>query len=90
MADAASASASHSRGASDFLWTGEAEPHLTRRRAILAKYGDQVRALYGTDWTTGAQVRAAVVLGVVLVLARRSLSLCWRRTRIPFRLLYLR
>lgn len=70
MADVASASGSHSRGASDFLWTGESEPHLTRRRAILAKYGDQVRALYGTDWTTGAQVRAALVLGVVLTIGQ--------------------
>jgi Sphingolipid Delta4-desaturase (DES) len=57
MADLASASRTDSHGANDFLWTSKSEPHLTRRRAILAKYGEQVRALYGTDWTTGAQVR---------------------------------
>ncbi len=42
-----------------FDWTTSIEPHAARRRAILAKYGPEVRALYGTDPWTGVQVRAA-------------------------------
>jgi hypothetical protein len=45
------------RGPEQFVWKAEKEPHSTRRRAILAKHGEEVRALYGHDWTTGAQVR---------------------------------
>ena len=32
-----------------FEWSATAEPHATRRREILAKYGPAVRALYGPD-----------------------------------------
>ena len=42
--------------ATNFDWTTSVEPHAARRRAILAKYGPQVRALYGTDAWTGVQV----------------------------------
>ena len=41
----------------DFLWVTNAEPHATRRRQILAKYGPQVRKLYGTDISTAYQAR---------------------------------
>lgn len=36
----------------EFHWTDTAEPHSARRRAMLQKYGPQIRALYGNDpWT---------------------------------------
>lgn len=41
----------------EFNWVTSAEPHATRRKAILAKYGPQVRALYGYDNWTAVQVR---------------------------------
>ena len=41
----------------EFTWVTDAEPHATRRRAILAKYGKQVRELYGYDNWTAVQVR---------------------------------
>ena len=40
----------------EFYWSEEAEPHSQRRREILAKYGPQVRALYGHDTSTAVQV----------------------------------
>ena len=40
----------------EFFWTDTTEPHAARRRAILAKYGDKVRALYGYDHSTAVQV----------------------------------
>ena len=43
--------------ARDFFWSAQAEPHARRRREILGKYGDQVRALYGYDASTAVQVR---------------------------------
>ena len=43
----------------EFYWSAEAEPHSQRRREILAKYGPQVRALYGYDNRTAVQVRPA-------------------------------
>lgn len=43
-------------GERDFLWVTNAEPHATRRRQILDKYGPQVRKLYGTDISTAWQV----------------------------------
>lgn len=43
----------------EFYWSEEAEPHSQRRREILAKYGPQVRALYGNDTKTAVQVRAS-------------------------------
>ena len=45
-----------SEGERDFLWVTNAEPHATRRRQILDKYGPQVRRLYGTDISTAWQV----------------------------------
>jgi hypothetical protein len=35
-----------------FLWVANGEPHAIRRREILAKYGEQVRKLYGYDHKT--------------------------------------
>lgn len=43
----------------DFFWVTNAEPHYTRRRQILAKYGPQIRKLYGTDISTAWQVSTA-------------------------------
>lgn len=40
-----------------FHWTDTAEPHSARRRAMLQKYGPQIRALYGNDPWTAYQVR---------------------------------
>ena len=40
----------------EFYWAADAEPHSRRRREILDKYGDKVRALYGFDHSTAAQV----------------------------------
>ena len=40
----------------EFNWVTNAEPHATRRREILDKYGPQVRALYGYDNWTAVQV----------------------------------
>lgn len=42
-----------------FYWVPDAEPHARRRRQMLAKYGDQVRALYGYDVSTAYQARPA-------------------------------
>lgn len=41
----------------EFLWTATVEPHAARRKAILAKHGDEVRKLYGYDVSTAVQVR---------------------------------
>lgn len=46
-----------------FDWTTTIEPHAARRRAILSKYGPQVRELYGVDRWTAVQVRCVVFLG---------------------------
>jgi len=50
-----------------FEWDSAPEPHDSRRRAILAKYGDQVRALYGPD--RAVVVKVAVSLLVQLAIA---------------------
>lgn len=41
----------------EFHWVTDAEPHATRRRAILAEHGEKVRKLYGYDHSTAVQVR---------------------------------
>ena len=48
----------------DFFWVTNAEPHYTRRRQILAKYGPQVRKLYGTDISTAWQASKAARLAL--------------------------
>lgn len=53
---AAQASGPEATTTTNFDWTTSIEPHAARRRAILAKYGPQVRALYGTDPWTAVQV----------------------------------
>lgn len=41
----------------EFFWVDSNEPHAQRRKAVLAKYGNQVRKLYGYDNRTAYQVR---------------------------------
>jgi Sphingolipid Delta4-desaturase (DES) len=41
----------------EFYWSPNGEPHSKRRKELLAKYGDQIRPLYGNDPWTGYQVR---------------------------------
>ena len=43
--------------AHDFNWVATSEPHASRRKAILAAHGEQVRKLYGYDRSTAVQVR---------------------------------
>lgn len=40
----------------DFYIATDAEPHKLRRRAMLAKYGPEIRKLYGYDPSTAVQV----------------------------------
>lgn len=40
----------------EFHWTDTAEPHSARRKAMLQKYGPQIRTLYGNDPWTAYQV----------------------------------
>lgn len=47
----------------DFYWVSDAEPHSRRRKQMLAKYGDQVRALYGYDVSTAYQARPGTGAG---------------------------
>ena len=42
---------------SKFHWVSNSEPHMVRRRELLAKYGDQIRKLYGYDHATAWVVR---------------------------------
>ena len=44
----------------DFFWVDSNEPHAQRRKAVLAKYGNQVRKLYGYDNKTAYQVCCAL------------------------------
>ena len=50
-----------------FEWSFTEEPHASRRKAILAKYGPAVRALYGPDPTI--KWRVALCVGLQLALA---------------------
>ena len=58
--------ASKSLGQSSLVWATNGEPHMIRRREILAKYGDQVRQLYGSDVRTAIQVIAVVICQFVM------------------------
>lgn len=49
-----------------FYWSQGGEPHSQRRREILAKYGDQIRKLYGYDNRTAYQVESWSVIPIVL------------------------
>ncbi|KAL6777849.1 hypothetical protein ACKKBG_A15910 [Auxenochlorella protothecoides x Auxenochlorella symbiontica] len=49
-----------------FLWAGNGEPHAMRRRLILAKYGPEVRKLYGYDHATAWQVIGVMLLQVYM------------------------
>lgn len=64
----------------DFFWVDSNEPHAQRRKAILAKYGKQVRKLYGYDNRTAYQVLLS--LSWQRFCAAHSISLtskpCWR------------
>ena len=42
----------------DFYIATDAEPHKLRRRAMLTKYGPEIRKLYGYDPSTAVQVQA--------------------------------
>ena len=46
----------------EFFWVDSNEPHAQRRKAVLAKYGNQVRKLYGYDKRTAYQVCATFLL----------------------------
>ncbi|KAI3426432.1 hypothetical protein D9Q98_008800 [Chlorella vulgaris] len=58
--------------ASKFLWVSSGEPHSIRRREILAKYGDQIRKLYGYDHATAWQVLAVVVSQFIMAFLVRD------------------
>lgn len=54
----------------EFFWVDSNEPHSQRRKAVLAKYGNQVRKLYGYDNRTAYQVRYVSCLHCCLVYHR--------------------
>lgn len=49
-----------------FEWSPAAEPHATRRTAMLAAYSKQIRALYGPDATVVVKVLASLVVQVAI------------------------
>ena len=49
-----------------FISAGELHYHTTRRKAMLAKYGSQIKALHGTDPRTAIGVVAIVATQVRL------------------------
>ncbi|EFN56445.1 hypothetical protein CHLNCDRAFT_57665 [Chlorella variabilis] len=49
-----------------FLWVSSGEPHAIRRRELLAKYGDQIRKLYGYDHATAWQVVTVVACQFIM------------------------
>ena len=59
----------------DFEWDTAPEPHETRRRAILAKYGDQVRALYGPDSFVVVKVVASLAVQLAIASVAAELPL---------------
>ena len=63
----------------DFLWTAAPEPHAVRRKAILERYSEKIRPLYGNDpWYVPprALVACAIQLGLAVACAR--LDLGWK------------
>lgn len=57
-----------------FYWSQGGEPHSQRRREILAKYGDQVRKLYGYDNRTAHQVGLLFPLACIVAVAEHVLT----------------
>lgn len=58
-----------------FFWVDSNEPHAQRRKAVLAKYGNQIRKLYGYDNRTAYQVMA--VMAIQFAMAYHVRSLAW-------------
>jgi len=59
-----------SKADTDFEWSYTEEPHASRRKAIIAKYGSKVHELYGHD----PSMRYKVVCAVVAQLCLASLA----------------
>lgn len=59
----------------DFQWLSSGEPHAMRRRELLAKYGSQIRQLYGYDHATARQV--ALVASIQLIMAYYVQNWSW-------------
>lgn len=59
----------------EFFWVDSNEPHAQRRKAILAKYGNQVRKLYGYDNRTAYQVLLSQAVCTLLSAVCKSLVL---------------
>lgn len=57
-----------------YYWVTNGEPHAIRRREILAKYGSEVRKLYGYDMRTAWIVLSVVVAQFVVAWTIRSWS----------------
>ena len=49
-----------------FEWSPAAEPHASRRTAMLAAYSKQIRALYGPDATVVVKVLVSLVVQVAI------------------------
>eukprot|EP00887_Chlorella_sp_A99_P004329 scaffold15.g4329.t1 len=60
-----------------FHWVASGEPHMIRRRELLAKYGDQIRKLYGYDHQTAWVVTGVVLAQFALAWWSRSWSWGW-------------
>ncbi len=51
--------------ATDYEWTTTEEPHATRQKAIIARYGDKVKKLMGPHWKSKYYCAATVALQIV-------------------------
>lgn len=58
----------------DFSWSKYSEPHAARRKAILAKYGAQIKTLYGYDSAVRWKVALSIVLQVGIASVASQLS----------------